>query len=77
MSLVTDTFLQQLIYRPPELKSLPLLSPRLQAITFDSPFKANGQMFGDTVASRWRIHDGIGVDVSTSEIARLQRYVET
>jgi hypothetical protein len=42
---VTDMLLQQLIYQPPELRSLPLLSPRLQAITFEGHFMVDGRIF--------------------------------
>jgi hypothetical protein len=69
---VTDMLFQRLIYRPPNLRSLPLLSPQLQAITFEGHFMVDGQTFGDMVASRWRIHGDMGVDDSIFEIARLK-----
>jgi hypothetical protein len=69
---VTDTLLQQLIYQPPKLNSLPLLSPRLQVITFNGPFVVDGRILSDMVASRWRIHGRMGVDDPTPEVARLK-----
>jgi hypothetical protein len=49
---LSPPLIQQLIYRPLKLMSLPLLCPRLQVITFEGAFEVDGQIFGDMVASR-------------------------
>jgi hypothetical protein len=69
---VTDNFLQQLIYRPPKLRFLPVSSPQLQAINFKGSPETDGRIFGDMVASRWQIDKDIGVGDPTFEIARLK-----
>ena len=69
---VTNILLQQLTHRPPNVRSLPLLSPQLQSINFQGRFEVDSQIFGDMVTSRWRIHESMGADDLTFEITRLK-----
>jgi hypothetical protein len=52
---ITDKLLQRLVYRPPKHRFLPLLAPRLEAITFSGQFALDDGIFGDMVCSRWRV----------------------
>jgi len=71
---ITDKLFQRLVYRPPKHRFLPLLAPRLEAITFSGQFPLDDDIFGDMVCSRWRV----GVEGSNTvndnipEIARLK-----
>jgi hypothetical protein len=72
--LVTNKFLQRLIYLPSELGFLPLLTPRLEIISFKGRHDFDDEMFGDVVGSRWRVGTGLSspTESITSEIARLK-----
>lgn len=51
---ITNSLVQQLIYEPSKVKSLPMV-PQLHAITFEGPFTVDGQILRRMIASRWKI----------------------